>query len=213
MPHDDFATEPVRGLTERPAEGEHILWQGRPDWWALSCDALNLPWVAGYFAALAVWRFVAVIDLVPLGEAVVLALPFLALGAVACGLLALFGWVQARATVYTITTRRVALRVGAALVVTLNLPYSRVANVSLETRRRGTGTIAIEALGKMPLGYLTLWPHGRPWHFSRPQPALRCIADAERVAGILAEAAEAHLSQPSLAKTGPGPARPAVAAE
>jgi hypothetical protein len=28
--HDDFQTEPVRGLPENLPEGEHILWQGHP---------------------------------------------------------------------------------------------------------------------------------------------------------------------------------------
>jgi hypothetical protein len=31
MPHDDFAFEPVKGLPELPPEGEHLLWQGRPN--------------------------------------------------------------------------------------------------------------------------------------------------------------------------------------
>ena len=62
MSHDDFATEPVKGLPERPPEGERILWQGRPQAWALTWQALSLPWVAGYFAALAVWRFGSLID-------------------------------------------------------------------------------------------------------------------------------------------------------
>jgi len=54
--HDDFAVEPIPGLPETPPEGEKILWQGAPSVWALSRDALNLYWVAGYFVALAAWR-------------------------------------------------------------------------------------------------------------------------------------------------------------
>ena len=55
-PHDDFATEPVRGLPERPPVGEELLWQGRPDSLALARDAFKITWVAGYFVALAIWR-------------------------------------------------------------------------------------------------------------------------------------------------------------
>ncbi len=221
MSHDDFATEPVRGLPERPPAGEHILWQGRPHWWSLSCEALNLPWVAGYFAALAVWRFIAAIDLMPAGEALRLSVPFLILGALACAILTLIGWVMAQATVYTVTTRRVAMRVGAALQVTLNLPYSRIANVALDLRRGGTGTVAFEAQGRMPLGFLVLWPHSRPWHFSKPQAALRCIPEAQAIAHLIADAAEAQLARPEVARATPtataepgfAPAKPAVAAE
>ena len=57
MDHDDFQPpEPIRGLPEVPPEGEHILWQGSPNWWALANEALMLRWVAVYFAFLAVWR-------------------------------------------------------------------------------------------------------------------------------------------------------------
>ena len=96
MSHDDFAIEPVRGLPERPPEGERILWQGRPDWWALSWQALSLPWVAGYFLALALWRFVTLIDTVPLASAFASAFPFVIMGAVVCALLMIVGFVQAR---------------------------------------------------------------------------------------------------------------------
>jgi hypothetical protein len=47
MEHDDFAVEPVKGLPEKPPAGEVILWQGRPDTWALAREALNLNWIIG----------------------------------------------------------------------------------------------------------------------------------------------------------------------
>lgn len=206
MSHDDFAVEPVKGLPESPPAGEHLLWQGRPDAWALTRDALNLGWVAGYFCVLAVWRFLAVVDLMPLGQAILASLPFLVLGAIVCLILTGLGWVQARATVYTITNRRVAMRMGAALTVTLNLPYNQIESVDLARRGNGVGTLVLKPVGVLPLGYLVCWPHVRPWHFNRPEPALRCIKDADKVARILAEAAEARVSMPSVTR------RPAVAA-
>lgn len=207
MSHDDFAVEPVRGLPERPPEDERILWQGRPAVWALARSSLLLPWVAAYFVALALWRFGSIIDIVPLGRAVALSMPFIVLGAVACALLWLIAFVQARATVYTLTDKRVAMRVGAALTVTLNLPYTRIDSADLELRRDGTGTIALTLQDKVQVGYLVLWPHVRPWR-APTRPALRCIPDAERVARMLAEAAEARVSVPQVA---PKPAAPATA--
>ncbi|MEL6410051.1 MAG: hypothetical protein AAFQ38_06600, partial [Pseudomonadota bacterium] len=50
---------PEAGLPEKLPEGETILWQGRPDGWALTRDALNLNWVLGYFALIALWRAVS----------------------------------------------------------------------------------------------------------------------------------------------------------
>lgn len=200
MSHDDFATEPVPGLPELPPEGERILWQGRPDWKRLSWESLSLPWVAGYFVFLALWRFTAVVDLMPLGQAIGASVPFLVLGAIVIAALVLVGWVQARTTLYTVTNRRIAMRIGAALTVTLNLPYTQVANASLALRRDGTGTIAIEPGDDMPLGYVMCWPHVRPWSISNTQPALRCIPEAEKVAQMISEAAEARVSTPQIAR-------------
>ncbi|SEL81813.1 PH domain-containing protein [Roseovarius azorensis] len=200
MSHDDFAFEPVKGLPEAPPKGEHILWQGRPDWWRLSVEALSLPWVAGYFGVLAAWRFGTLMDQMTLIGAFAAASPLLIMGAVVCGMLMIVGFVQARATVYTITNRRVAMRIGAALTVTLNLPYSQLARADLKPGKRGTGTIALDLLGETRLGYLVCWPHVRPWVMRRTQPALRCIPDAARVAQILAEAAETRVATPRITR-------------
>ena len=205
MVHDDFQIEPVPGLPERPPEGEQILWQGRPDWWALTQEALSFWWVAGYFAVLTIWRFVSVIDLMPFGQAVGASVPFVILGGIVCLLLALTGYIQARFTLYTVTSARVALRIGAALTVTLNVPYRQVANAALDLRRGGTGTIAFDTMGDTRLSYLMCWPHVRPWYMRRTQPALRCIPEAQRVADMISEAAQARVSQPQLHRTGSVP--------
>ncbi len=211
MPHDDFATEPVRGLPERLPPGEEILWQGQPDWWALAKEALAVRWVAGYFVLFAVWRAIVAGGSLPFWEAVRTGSPFLVLGAVACGLLVLVAVVQAKATVYTITNRRVAMRIGAALTLTLNLPFKWIGSAALDLRQGGTGTIALSLLGETRLSYLNTWPHVRPWRIKRTEPALRCIPDAARVARILAEAAETRLAEPQVERSGPAPA--ALAAE
>ena len=102
MSHDDFEVEPVEGLPERPPEGEEILWQGRPNWWQLTWEALSLPWVLGYFILLALWRFISVVDQMPLGQAIGATVPFVLLCGVVVGLLCFVGYVQARCSLYTI---------------------------------------------------------------------------------------------------------------
>ena len=131
MSHDDFEIEPIAGLPEAPPEGEQILWQGRPDTWALARESLNVNWIAGYFAILAAWRFVSVVDLMPMGQASGAMVPFVILGAVVYGLLLAIAYVQARCTMYTITSARVAMRIGAALTVTLHLPYQKIESADL----------------------------------------------------------------------------------
>lgn len=209
MPHDDFAVEPVEGLPERPPAGELILWQGKPEALALARDALSLYWVAGYFALLAAGRVGVSLAEVPPAEALALGLPFALLGLVTCLVLYGIARVLARTTVYTITTARVAMRVGAALTVTLNLPFTRIASADLTEKRDGTGSIVFETGGDVRLSYLVLWPHVRPWHMKRTRPSLRSIPDAANVARIFAEAAETRIGQPEVAIRGLG----AVAAE
>jgi hypothetical protein len=195
MSHDDFNFEPVRGLPEKLPDGEHILWQGAPDAWALAKESLGLRWVTGYFVFLAIWRAVVSSAIYPLPIALAHAVPFIVIGLAACGLVYGYAWVQARATVYTLTNKRVGMRIGAALTMTLNLPYQWIGNADLDLRKGGTGTIAFELIGPTKLSYLMTWPHIRPWYIARPQPALRCIADARKVAELFAEAAETRISQ------------------
>jgi hypothetical protein len=200
--HDDIEIEPVLGLPERPPPGEEVLWQGRPSTLALARDAYKITWVAGYFVALALWRMVTVADSVTTAVAIIL--PYLVIGFVACAILTAMAAVQARTTVYTVTTSRVAMRIGAALNVTLNVPFRQIGNATLARKSGGTGTIALETLGDTRISYLVCWPHVRPWHFARTQPALRCIPDAARVAQLLADAAETRVSEPVVSRASAG---------
>lgn len=207
---EDITVEPIRGLPETPPDGEEILWQGHPNWRALARESLLLNWVIGYFFVLAVWQVIVATEIVPLGQAIFGGVPYLLLGLAASGIIMLIAYAQARTTVYTITSARVVMRVGVALTMTLNLPFREIGNASLDLRKAGTGTIALETTGKTRLSYLVLWPHMRPWTFKPAQPALRCINDAERVARLLSEAADARVNMPQISRVALGDA---VAAE
>ena len=213
MSHDDFAVEPVPGLPAKPPMGEAVLWQGRPQTWALARESLGLTWVAGWFVLLAVWRIVTVSSEVAFPAVLLTGLPLLALGLAACGIILLIALVQARSTVYTITTARVAMRIGAALTVTFNIPYTKVASANLDLKPSGTGTIALKTLGDSRLSYLVCWPHVRPWRMARTEPALRCIPQAAKVARILADAAETRVSQPEITRSAAHVSAAGVAAE
>ncbi|KAA9006878.1 photosynthetic complex putative assembly protein PuhB [Histidinibacterium aquaticum] len=207
MHHDDFNFEPVRGLPAALPPDEHILWQGAPSAWRLAREAFVMDWVALYFVLVAVWRVGVSSTLVSVSVALAHGIPFLVMGLVACAILYGLAWMQARSTVYTLTNKRVALRIGAALTMTLNVPYVQIGNAHLQTRRDGTGTLAFETIGDARISYLMSWPHVRPWHI-RTQPALRCIPDAARVSEIFAEAAEARVNRPQVA-----PVQQPIAAE
>ncbi len=193
--HDDFHIEPVEGLPELPPEGEVILWQGKPNWWALAKDSLALKWVMGYFVFLGAWRSVALMADYTVLTSLKGAVPFLILGLIVCAVLTAIAWTQAVTTVYTVTNRRVAMRIGAALTITYNFPYRWIGAAHLDLRKSGTGTIAMELIGDTRMSYLNCWPHVRPWHIREPQPALRCIPNAEHVAELIADAAQTQLAR------------------
>ncbi|MEO0467447.1 MAG: photosynthetic complex putative assembly protein PuhB [Pseudomonadota bacterium] len=210
----DITIEPILGLPENLPTGEEVLWQGRPDWWVLAKEALIVRWVIDYFGLLAVWRVGTLLDKAPFGTVVTAGIPFLACGAVAAGILMGMAYVMARSTVYTITNRRVVMRIGAALTITLNLPFTQIRNAELDLRKSGTGTIALDLDQRTRLSYLVCWTHVRPWHIRHTKPALRCIRDARKVGELLAEVAEAELGRPQIKRITPEPTPAApVAAE
>ncbi len=201
--HDDFAFDALPGLPERPPLGEDILWQGKPAAYALARDAYSLHWIAGYFAVIIIWRAGAGFAEGGVAAAIAMGLPYVMLAML--GLLVIYGlaWIQARTTIYTLTSARVVMRIGAALPVTFNLPFVQVGAANLDLRRDGSGTIALDTLGTTRISYLIAWPHIRPWRMAKTEPALRCIPDAERVAKLLAEAAETRLSMPQVTRVAP----------
>jgi hypothetical protein len=92
--------------------------------------------------------------------------------------------------VYAVTDRRIVMKIGVALDLTLNIPLGFVQNVALRTFRDGTGQIAIQLPEKQKLAYAILWPHARPWRVNRPEPMLRGLADPTAVGDALRRALE-----------------------
>jgi hypothetical protein len=193
----EFEWEPIPGLPERLPEGERILWQGAPRWTALARRAFHVRKVAVYFALLIV--LVLIMEMTIGGDSAGSSLGAgwpIVLAIAAIGLLELLAWTMSRATVYTITNRRVVMRFGVAIPMTINLPFRRIASAALKEYPDGTGEIPLTLTGSERTSYLVLWPHARPWYFSPAQPMLRTVPDAARVARILADA----LSEASSAK-------------
>ncbi len=190
--------EPVHGLPAPLPEGETILWQGAPCWHTLARRALRVRLVSVYFVALIAWGIsgnVSAGD--PASEVAVSALRLAGLGAAAVGVLALFAWLVARSTVYTITTRRVVLRFGIALPITLQVPYALIDAAGMHLWPNGAGDLALTLRPGEKISYLIVWPHVRPWKFARPQPMLRCIPDAAAVSQVLGRALAASAAQPA----------------
>ncbi|PLL12427.1 hypothetical protein C0V75_10755 [Tabrizicola sp. TH137] len=198
--HDDFAFDVAPGIPAPLPKGEEVLWQGRPDTSALAREAFKIRWIAAYMALIVLWKAGAGFADGGLALALLRGLPYVVLALAAVAVVWLLAWAQARATVYTVTSARVLMKIGAALSVTYNIPFAQVATARLDLKPKGTGTIALETLGETRLAFLALWPHLRPGRLKKTEPALRCIPDAERVARLLAEAAEARLAMPVISR-------------
>jgi hypothetical protein len=186
-PEHEF--EAQHGLPEALPPGERILWQGAPVFGALLARAFHFRSLIAYFALILAARAATVgANGGSVADSVVAALWLLPAAALALGLVAGLAWLTSRTTAYTITDKRVVLRVGIVLTVTFNLPFSRIEAAVTATGDGPTGDIALAIAGPDRIAYLHLWPHVRPWHVRRTQPMLRCIADAPAVARLLADA-------------------------
>lgn len=185
--HHEHEFEAAPGLPEKLPQGEHILWQGAPSARSLALHVFHVRMLCGYFGAM-----LLVQGLYLAGEPGGLAwrplLWSLTAALVALGLLGAVAWFAARNTLYTLTNRRVVMRIGIVLTLTLNLPYKRLAAAGLRSYRDGTGDIVIDLAGEDRMGWAHLWPHARPWALRKPQPSLRCLPDAGHVAALLKNA-------------------------
>lgn len=189
--------EPVPGLPEALPAGEHILWQGAPRWGGIARRALHLRGMAFYFALLGLLRGTAMAaDGAALGDALLGGALMLVVGAVPIGLLAGFAMLSARTSLYTITNRRVVLRIGVALPMTINLPFALIEHAGLAQHADGTGDITVTLARPHRIAWLAVWPHTRSFRVARPEPTLRALADAGQAAQILARALAAHAAMP-----------------
>jgi len=201
--------EVAPGMPAALPASERVLWRGQPDWKLLAQTKFHIRKLAAYFAVvLGAYVFVQLRDGMNLGDAVAGGLGYLVLAAIALGLVAAFARATARATVFTITNRRVIIRCGVALPLSVNLPFSKVDSAEYADRGDGFGDIALLPAADSRASYILLWPYVRPWRISRVQPLLRAIADAEFVAGKLASALEADMLE--RASRPPEPEIPAV---
>ena len=189
---NEYDQEPIPGLPEIPPAGERILWQGAPGWRGLARRAFHVRKVAIYFAAIFVWFLASkLLGGQSLVQGLVLGTWLLVLALVAMGLLLLLAWANSRATLYTLTNRRVVMRFGVAVSMTINIPFSQIGSAGLRRYEDGTGDITLSLIGQPRVSYLVLWPHVRPWRFGQVEPMLRVVPDAARVAEILSGALQA----------------------
>jgi len=203
--------EPEYGLPETLPADEHILWQGSPDFVAVALRIFHVRKVALYFLVMLALRAGYVIDG---GGTWVDGLASLAvpggLALIALGALTALAWMTARTAVYTLTDKRIVMRIGIVLTLTFNLPLRLVQSAALRQQPGGCGDIVVTLGGEDHIAWLHLWPHVRPWHINRAQPMLRAVPDAAAVSSLLCKAWSA--STGVVAATPPATIQPTSAA-
>lgn len=182
--HDDFDFEDSPGIPAPLPAGEHVVWQGSPDVWEIAKNAFHIRKIALYFALILVIQSVSVFQMG--NTSVGVSFPMtIALSVLGLGILGLLAYLTSRVTIYTITNKRILIRFGIALQMTVNLPFSQISAADVRVGKQGIGDIPLTMKDSKRISYLVLWPHVRPWNFSRPQPMMRSVADVQRVARII----------------------------
>lgn len=181
--------EPQYGLPERLPDNERILWQGSPDVNVLARHAFHVRKLSVYFVVLVGLQ---VSSALADGSTLFEALPALlwATGLAALALISVWtlAWLTARTAVYTVTDRRVVMRIGIVLTLTFNLPLRSLESAAMRQGPDGHGDIVLALKGPDHIAWIHLWPHARPWRLARPQPMLRAVPEAAVVAGLLQQA-------------------------
>jgi Bacterial PH domain len=177
------------GLPEHLPATERILWQGAPSWLPVAREVFHADKVALYFCAMLIWRVASALDDgASWGNALASATWLVPLFGLAVGALLLLGWLTARTTAYTLTDKRVVMRIGIVLTVTYNLPLRCIESADLRARANGQGDITLALEPGTRIAWLQLWPHVRPWRLAKTQPMLRGLQGAPQVAALLQQA-------------------------
>jgi hypothetical protein len=191
-------TEHQPGLPEPLPDGERVLWSGAPDWRLLSVHVFHvrpLASAAVLFAMLS--TVVALAHRAPAAYATLAFVTPLLAGVAAAALAGFAAWLTAHVSLYTVTSRRVVLRVGLLLPVNLNIPFAEITDVALRAYGNGAGDLPLAVRSHQRVSYLLLWPHVKPMTFRRVQPMLRAVRDGEAAAAALVQALrQAHAERP-----------------
>ena len=178
--------EAAPGLPEPLPAGEKILWQGAPDWYALAVHAFHVRKVACYFGLWMLWQAISLradgADGVQILIDVTLSLT---LSLVALSLLCMVAWWSASTTLYTLTDKRLVMRVGIVLSLTFNFPLRCIRGAHIKALAHKRADIALQLPPGDRIGWFHLWPHQRAWHVKHPQPTLRCVDHGELVGELL----------------------------
>jgi hypothetical protein len=185
----EYEFEPQFGLPERLPLDEFIVWQGSPDLGALASSAFHFKKLVIYFLVLicvCAWPALeAGAGAVAVLQAIKWIAPLTLIGLASVWMLA---YLTVRTTVYTLTNKRVVMRLGIVFTVSFNLPLKQIASADVRMLQNGFGDVTLALKGSDRIAWIHLWPSVRPWRVTKPEPTLRAIPHVQEVSAKLAEA-------------------------
>ena len=185
--------EPVPGLPGRLPDGEYIVWQGQPTFKTVMIRLLRARWIAVYFAIAALWSVAVGLNNSESAWALFGRVTFIAVGAlILFGLMALYARAVAKTSLYTLTNKRVVMRVGIAISASFNLPFKQIAGADFRVGKDGSGDVALTLKSGHGLSGSVFFPHQRGGLWRKLSPQLICLPDAKIVAEKLAQQLRAY---------------------
>ena len=175
-------------------EGDAIIWHGRPDVRRFSLSALGLKYVLLYLLVVAVFNLQKSFGTITPVTFLQIMFPYIVSCCLALVLLVLVGLSQILPTLYVVTSKRVIIKSGFALIFMLNVPFDKIENIDKKVFSDGCGDISFRLISNKRVPFFAGWPSVRPWYFNNPEPTFRCIPNVNFVALELANAAQARVS-------------------
>lgn len=195
----------IRGVPHALPDGEHLIWEGAPSAPLVAKHVFHRAWVIAYFAVMTGWWAVSTVGNVSGSEFGVQLGVRLALALIVLGVVEFMARAVARTTVYAITSKRVVLKIGVVLPMTINLPLRLLQDAGIARFRDGSGQIALTLVPGDRLAYIALWPHCKVFKLNEPSPVLRALPDPDQVGALLRDAIVADNDAESVITTASAP--------
>mgnify|MGYP001213734411 CR=1 FL=1 len=176
-------------------EDENVIWHGRPDLRRFSISALGLRYLILYLLVVSLTTFFSNYGNLSLSIFLQMMFPYVICCCLAAIIMVMIGISQVIPTVYVITSKRIIIKSGLALIFMLNVPFDKVANIDKKVFNDGCGDISFKLIGNKRIPFFAGWPSVRPWYFNNPEPTFRCISDVDVVSFKLANAAQSRISE------------------
>lgn len=185
----------IRGVAHALPPGERLLWQGTPEPGLVARHVFHRWLVIGYFAIVTGWWVFSTYGTVEMDAFLPMLGMRLGLAAIVIGTVEFLARTVSKTTLYAITSKRLVLKIGMVLPMSINVPFGVLQNAAVGRFRDKTGQIALTLVPGNRLAYVALWPHCKVFNMTQPQPVLRGLADPEAVAAVLRDAVLADAAE------------------